>query len=92
MITIVSLWIVLLMCAAGVFSPVFDDNTLQRIGLGGVGVGVVPWLFEAPAELVVLLHVGMASYALGTALKVWKRRHHQPPAPPPRVHRYPWAG
>lgn len=92
MISTVSLWVVILMCTAGVFGRVFDDNLLQRIGLGCVVVGCVPWLFEAPAWLVVVQHVGMASYALGTALKVWQRRPRRGPPTPPVHHRPPWVG
>lgn len=109
-VSAISLTIVMVLCFAGAFCPekYFNDNLLQRVGMFGIAVGCGPRLaliverrgFDGSGfqpEFQMAVHVGLAAFAVGTAIKVWQHRpsnQRKPPkAPPPgRVHLYPWAG
>lgn len=63
----------------GVLSPVFRDNTLQRVGLALVCLGASAelWLSVQPLAAVAhrareLLAIGTALYGLGTLIKILK--------------------
>ena len=77
-ISIVALSIVATLCVIGVFHPRFDDTLGQRIGMSIIGswcllrIPVKFGTFDTePVHL--LLHIGMAFYACGTALKAWRK-------------------
>lgn len=104
MISAASLAIVMALCFVGTFCPrrYYDDNLLQRIGLAGIAVGCGPRLslllerhsFDGTGfqpMFQVFVHVGLAAFAIGTALKAWQHRPKIPPAPPPGRIVYHWA-
>jgi hypothetical protein len=74
-VSIVALCFVVALCALGIWHQAFKDNVLQCIGMCVLVVacaGRIWWLythqFVDPSWM--LVHVGMAIYALGTFLKV----------------------
>lgn len=75
MISIAALSITALLCALGVFHRAYNDNVLQRVGMSWLciaAIGRVWWIWQTqitdPSWM--LVHVGMAIYAIGTAKKV----------------------
>lgn len=63
-------------CLVAVFSRSFNDNLLQRIGLGlisigATGVGLRVWNTGFVSTDAAWVHVGMFVMALGTAIKVY---------------------
>ncbi len=78
-ISIVSLSLVAALCVVGVFHPRFDDTLGQRVGMSLIGIWCI---LRVQAKLTafdtepvhLILHVGLACYACGTALKVWRAR------------------
>jgi hypothetical protein len=77
--SIVALSWLALLCLLGVFHDAFEDNLLQRVGMAGLALWSVSRVWEklqtwdTPA-IHMVLHVALALYATGTALKV-ARRH-----------------
>lgn len=74
-VSVISLSIVAALCLIGVFHRAFRDNILQCIGMSGLciacfgRIGAV-WTTEFTAPSWMLVHLFMAIYAVGTALKV----------------------
>jgi hypothetical protein len=71
-------WLALL-CLLGVFHDAFEDNLLQRIGMAMMAIWCVSRVWEKlhtwdTDTIHIVLHVALAMYATGTALKV-ARRH-----------------
>jgi hypothetical protein len=76
--------IVAALCLAGIFSRAFHDNWLQFCGL----VGLMAWATARAYQILdgnayistqqLVAHAALASYALGTAYKVWILRPKQP--------------
>lgn len=71
--------------AWGVFSPHFDDNLIQRLGLSIVATGCAARAFERitqdvpePPPALLWSQVGLALYALGTVYRFWRQSHRQP--------------
>lgn len=85
LISIVALSLVAVLCVVGVFHSRFDDTLGQRLGMSLIGIWCIlrvqtklSTMDTEPVHL--MLHVGLACYATGTALKIWraqrfKRRH-----------------
>lgn len=90
-ISVTSLVIVILLCLVGAFSAKFNDNLLQRLGLGLVAIAMWPRLESLvefsgyakhmPDWTLLGQHLGLACYALGTAWKVWRYRATPPTEP-----------
>lgn len=86
-VSVVCLGITMALCIAGTFSCKYNDNLMQRVGMFALFIGCWPslrdvWDFEYVSRGAVVAHIGLAAFALGTALKVWKFR--------PRKHKIPW--
>ena len=71
--------------AWGVFSAHFDDTLMQRLGLSIVAIGCAVRAFErftqdvpAPPPALLWSQVGLALYAVGTALRLWRQSQAQP--------------
>ncbi|MBE7420676.1 MAG: hypothetical protein HS128_23515 [Ideonella sp.] len=82
---------VLTLCVAGLFSSHYHDNWLQFLGLWTIVLADtmrLAWLAERwqwRGELVmswpmIVLHIGMLMFAVGTACKVWRHRRRLRPA------------
>lgn len=78
-LSILCLFIVGAVCTFGVFSEHFDDTLIQRVGMGLLAL----WCFgrlpaavrdAAEAQPDLVLHAGMAAFAVGTALKLVRRQ------------------
>lgn len=73
--------IVGVLCVVGVFHPRYDDTLGERLGMSLVGLWClarVPTklLEDADTEPVhLLLHIGLASFALGMAFAKYRARH-----------------
>lgn len=74
-LSVCALSLVFVLCVLGIWHQSFRENLLQFIGMSWLMVacaGRIAWLWEAervePSWM--LVHVGMAIYAAGTALKV----------------------
>lgn len=83
-VSVVCLGITMVLCVVGTFSCRYDDNIFQRIGMAMLFIGCYPRLREAwethyVTEGVWMAHIGLASFAVGTAFKVWKHRHENRP-------------
>lgn len=85
LVSILALSLVAVLCVVGVFHHRFDDTLGQRIGMSLIGVWCI---LRVQAKLTtfdtepvhMILHIGLACYACGTALKIWrahkfKQRH-----------------
>ena len=77
MVSIVALSLVAFLCLLGVFHPRYDDTLGQRIGMSMIAIWCIlrvqvkfTELDTEPVHL--LLHIGLACYATGTALKIWR--------------------
>jgi hypothetical protein len=73
-ISLISLVIIVIVCTFGVFSEWFKDNVLQCFGLGAIVVAASGriwqlWISDVTDGLF-FLYLGIAIYAIGTALKV----------------------
>lgn len=69
---------VAVICMVGCFSPRYDDNMLQRIGMAVLGMGCIArvqsiWAAEVVANDWFLVHGGMALVAAGTAWKLYRK-------------------
>jgi hypothetical protein len=78
MVSLACLLITGLLAAWAVFSHHYDDTLLQRVGLSIVAIGCATRAFECITETVpnppaALLwsQIGLAMYAVGTALRVY---------------------
>ena len=80
--SIACLAIVAVLCAVGAFSRAYPDNMLQRIGMSSMGV----WCTAQAVDMIqsmhtdsvqLMLHIGLATFAVGTALRV--RQVHRAP-------------
>lgn len=93
LVSMVSLGVLVTLCAIGTFHAWYDDNLWQRVGMGCIVVGYGSSLI-AGEEYQPLAHVGEALFAVGVAWKVWQhRRVSKPPSPfPPQPERHNWAG
>lgn len=74
-VSFVSLSIVAVLCLVGVLHQGFKDNLLQCLGMSLLCVACFGrassiWMTEITAGSWMLVHVGMALYALGTTQKV----------------------
>lgn len=74
-ISIIALSLVITLCLLGIWHQAFKDNLLQCLGMGWLVIACIGrvhwlWLAERVEPSWMLVHVGMAIYALGTALKV----------------------
>lgn len=70
--------VLLAVCTWGIFTPYFDDNMLQRLGLSGLAFGATLKLMadvqEANGQAACLILVyGAATYAAGTLVKQFRR-------------------
>lgn len=79
-LSIAALSIVAILCGIGVFHPMYDDTLGQRLGMSLIGVWCIlriqVKLTEFDTEPVhMVLHIGLAIYAVSTALKL--RRTHR---------------
>ena len=76
-VSIVALVIVAVLCLVGVFHPRFDDTLGQRVGMSMIGIWCIlrvqTKLTSFDTEPVhMILHIGLATYACGTALKMYR--------------------
>jgi hypothetical protein len=69
-----------------VFSQHYDDTVIQRLGLSLVAIASVARAAvrlgddpppPPPPELL-MAQIGLALYAIGTALRIWQASHRQP--------------
>ena len=77
-VSICALSIVAVLCLVGVFSSHFDDTLGQRVGMSLIAIWCIARvqtkMLDPDTEPVhLLLHIGLASYAIGTALKHWRK-------------------
>jgi hypothetical protein len=70
-----------LLCIVGVFHPRYKDTLLERIGMSLVGlwclarIAVKVSAGEQTEPVHLLLHVGLACFAVGMAAAKWRSRH-----------------
>jgi len=73
-ISMVSLSVVLVLCALGVFAGAFKDNFLQRVGMGVLAIAACGRLWQlwlsGVNDGIFVFYLGVAIYAAGTASKV----------------------
>lgn len=95
LISAVSLAIVMVLCAVGIFIPkkYFDDNLAQRVGMAGIFIICWPRLDQLidrqeitgncmPVTAQFAGHLGFALFAVGVAYKAWKHRPRRPEGAP----------
>ena len=80
MVSLVSLSLVAALCVVGVFHGAFRDTLLQRIGMAWLCIACCGrvrwvWLNQTTDPSWMMVHVGMAIYAVGTFSKVYFERH-----------------
>lgn len=78
-LTLLSLFVVSVLCAVGALYKHYEDNLLQRVGMAGIclaniGLIVQVWEYQAVNHACGMLAVSMAIFALGVAAKVFKFR------------------
>lgn len=78
-LSLISLFVVALLCAIGALHPAYQDNTLQRLGMGCVclaSVGLMDhvWKFGGVSFACSLMSVGLLLFAIGVLAKVVKFR------------------
>jgi hypothetical protein len=79
LLTMASFFLVFVLCLAGLFSPRYQDNWPQHLGLIGMGITSVSAIHRVyhlawvPPEMV-LFSVAAALFGCGTAYKVWHHR------------------
>lgn len=76
-LSLISLCIVALLCAIGALHPAYQDNTLQRIGMGCVclaSVGLMDhvWRFGGVSFACALMSIGLLLFSIGVLIKVLK--------------------
>lgn len=76
-LSLISLAIVALLCAIGTLHPAYEDNTLQRVGMGCVclsSVGLMDhvWRFGGVSFPCSLMALGLLLFSLGVLAKVLK--------------------
>lgn len=76
---IVCLGLLGVLCVLGTFAQCFDDNLLQRLGMGFVGLScallAVRAIRNEHVDITTFAFVlGIALFALGMASKVWRFR------------------
>ncbi len=81
-VSFVCLVFVAFMCVVGTLSRTYDDNLFQRVGMALICFGVLAraneiWFFEAVPPELMLAHIGLALFAVGTTFKVWLRSAEQ---------------
>lgn len=64
-------------CAIGACHPAYDDNLLQRLGLGViclacVALGAHVWATRAVLPACFLMACGLVLFAAGVVVKVWR--------------------
>lgn len=79
MLSFASLFVTGVLCIVGTFSRHYNDTGLQRIGMFGLSVGSFGWAQAVWHQYDVSIggwwvHVSMAVYAIGTALKVYRKQ------------------
>lgn len=77
--TLICLSLVSVMCMAGALHPMYDDNLLQRIGMGCVGLACASFAehvykVKGTPFACFLLSVGLLAFAVGIAIKVYQHR------------------
>lgn len=78
----VGLALLALICTMGVFSHKFDDRLFQRIGLCLTAAGCVLLVYArvneygvvAETRLRVIGLTGVLTFAIATAIKIWRRK------------------
>ena len=78
-ISFVSLFITGVLCAVGALHPRFEDNTLQRVGMGCICLSSVALMdhiarYGGTSPACSLMSIGMLVYASGVVVKVAKRQ------------------
>lgn len=76
-LSLFSLAVVAIMCAIGALHPAYEDNTLQRVGMGCVclsSVGLMDhvWRFGGVSLPCALMSIGLLLFSLGVLAKVIK--------------------
>jgi hypothetical protein len=76
-ISLISLSLVAVLCLVGTFAPSYKDNLGQRIGMAILCFGCASrvqaiWESQVVSPDWVLVHFGIALYALSTAFKHWR--------------------
>lgn len=74
-LSLISLFLLVVLCSAAIFSGKFNENWLQMLGLIGVALWAVARFYQLLdggwlSTHEVVAHSSMALYALGTAKKV----------------------
>lgn len=94
-VSVVCLSLVALMCAAGIFCRHFHENWPQLLGLAGLATWAAARVLQITdftdhrvPNQGAFMHISLALYGLGTAIKVWRNRPRNgatpvPPAPAP---------
>jgi hypothetical protein len=81
LISALCLALVGVLCVVGVFHPRYEDTLGERIGMSMVGLWClarVPtklWEGAETEPVHLLLHIGLASFALGMAIAKYRARH-----------------
>lgn len=78
-VTLISLFVVSVLCAVGALYKHYEDNLLQRVGMAGIclaniGLIVQVWEYQGVNHACGMLAVSLAIFALGVAAKVFKFR------------------
>jgi len=76
-LSLISLSIVALLCAIGALHQAYQDNTLQRVGMGCIcmaSIGLMDhvWRFGGVSFACSLMSLGLLMFALGVLVKVLK--------------------
>lgn len=88
-ISVSCLLVVFFLCAAGIFSGHYRENWFQFFGLVLVGLwsaarAVIVTEYEVVPPQYLMLHIGMAFFASGTAYKVLVTRECEPQIATPK--------
>ncbi len=78
-VSLICLSIVAVLCLIGALHPAYDDNLLQRIGMGCICLSSIALMehvyrYGGASSACSLMAIGMLMFALGVVLKVLKFR------------------
>lgn len=84
-VSVIALAGIAVITVAGVFSPAYKDNLLQRVGMATASLSALALVdqmmshanCEVSSAALPVFYTGVLLWALGTARKVWQHRPHR---------------
>ena len=84
-VSVLALLGIAVITVAGVFSPVYRDNLMQRVGMAATSLASLALVdqmlvhknCEVSGSALPILYSGVLLWGLGTAQKVWAHRPHR---------------